>query len=64
MKASLTIEAAFILSIIMLIVAWLMGQTITLYHESVETVNISKIVQLEPVKEFRRLQMLKLVENR
>jgi hypothetical protein len=56
LKASITIEAAFLLSIILLILSGLMKESISLFEQVEATAAESEVENLEPVEYFERWQ--------
>lgn len=58
MKGSFTIEAALVLTVILLILGWLMQQTVVLYKQVEETAIEREIDAIKPVEVFRQIQWL------
>lgn len=54
MRASFTIEAAFLMPIIIILLAWTIQLTIGLYEKTSETAeNIRQVEELDTVSQFR-----------
>lgn len=58
MKGSFTIEAALVMSIILLVLGQVMHQTIELYKQVEETAKECEIDDMKPVTVFRNIQWL------
>ena len=59
MKGSFTVEAAFVISLLLLIILWIMKQTIFLYQETIEVAS-QDCIDLENVANtFRQLFLKK-----
>lgn len=57
MKGSFTVEAVFVISVLLLIILWIMKQTIFLYQETVETAGRDWIYLENVANAFRKLSL-------
>ena len=59
MKGSITVEAVFVISLLLLIILWIMQETIFLYEETVNIANKDRIYLENMADIFRRFFFMK-----
>lgn len=61
MKGSMTVEAVFVMSLLLLVIMWILKESITMYQQTVETAMRNGMSAQEAVSLFRKIFFVKEV---
>lgn len=59
MKGSMTVEAVFVISLLLLVIMWILKESITMYQQTVETAMQNRMNAQEAISLFRKIFFVK-----